>query len=111
MNHGKQIRKFLKKKSPKTPLWNNCDNALVGTAQITRDNKLVTVAIYDYDLLVELFYNDYINDAESQDDAQTDAIEWVDYNIIGAYIGIRTPIYSKEDYLIGLDPKKTFLNP
>jgi hypothetical protein len=28
----------------------------------------------------------------SEDEAETDAIEWVDYNVAGGYLGPRTPL-------------------
>ena len=75
--------------------YDGCDSALIGTAKIYREEQFVEVAMYSYDLLVEHFKNEYLSDTEnpiSEDDAEVDAMEWVDYNIAGGYLGIRTPM-------------------
>ena len=39
--------------------------------------------------------NEYLSDSEnpiSEDEAEVDALEWVDFNIAGGYLGIRTPM-------------------
>jgi hypothetical protein len=75
--------------------YDGCDSALIGTAKIFREEQFVEVAMYSYDLLVEHFKNEYLSDTEnpiSEDDAEVDAMEWVDYNIAGGYLGIRTPM-------------------
>lgn len=100
----KDVKQYLKKYHPETAVWSNCDEALCGVARIYRENKWVQVAIYDYDALVEVFYKDFKEspmDEDSDDDIRTSAIEWVDYNIVGAYIGKHTPIYSCEGSLKG----------
>ena len=75
--------------------YDGCDSALIGTAKIFREEQFVEVAMYSYDLLVEHFKNEYLSDTEnpiSEDEAEVDAMEWVDYNIAGGYLGIRTPM-------------------
>ena len=75
--------------------YDGCDSALIGTAKIYREEQFVEVAMYSYELLVEHFKNEYLSDTEnpiSEDDAEVDAMEWVDYNIAGGYLGIRTPM-------------------
>jgi hypothetical protein len=55
----------------------------------------VEIAIYSYERLVEHFKNEYLSDSEnpiSEDEAEEDAFEWVDFNIAGGYLGIRTPM-------------------
>ena len=71
------------------------DSALVGTAKVIREEQWVEIAIYSYELLVEHFKNEYLSDSEnpiSEDEAEVDALEWVDFNIAGGYLGIRTPM-------------------
>lgn len=63
------------------PLWDGVDSALVGVG--TRCGTPL-VAVYEYEKLVQCF----INEACDEDCAR----EWVDYNILGAYIGPDTPI-------------------
>jgi len=75
--------------------YDGCDSALIGTAKIYREEQFVEVAMYSYELLVEHFKNEYLSDTEnpiSADEAEVDAMEWVDYNIAGGYLGIRTPM-------------------
>lgn len=57
-------------------LWDGCDAALIGTSG--------GVAVYSYDALVRCF--------EEEGEATEDAMEWVDYNIVGAYVGPHTPL-------------------
>ena len=90
-----EIHEYLKEKSPEAILYDNCDSALVGTARLKRDDIWVEVAMYSYELLVEHFKNEYLSDTEdpiSEDQAESDAMEWVDYNISGGYLGIYTPL-------------------
>ena len=75
--------------------YDGCDSALIGTAKIYREEQFVEVAMYSYELLVEHFKNEYLSDTEnpiSEDEAEVDAMEWVDYNIAGGYLRIRTPM-------------------
>lgn len=49
-----------------------------------------TVAIYDYEKCIEILMKDMTMD---------EAIEYMDFNVIGAYVGPNTPIfYIKELY-------------
>ena len=75
--------------------YDGCDSALVGTAKVIREEQWVEIAMYSYELLVEHFKNEYLSDSEnpiSEDEAEVDAMEWVDYNIAGGYLVIRTPM-------------------
>jgi hypothetical protein len=65
------------------------DSALIGTAKIFREEQLVEVAMYSYDELINSFTEHFRgNDSE---DPEQDALEWVDYNVTGSYMGIYTP--------------------
>jgi hypothetical protein len=89
------IYEYLKEKSPEAILYDNCDSALIGTARLYREEQWVEVAIYSYESLVEHFKTEFLKDEEekpSEDDAEVDAMEWVDYNIAGGYLGIYTPL-------------------
>ena len=61
--------------------WDGCDEAIIGVASRCGAYNLY---VYDYDLLVDKFIADGMTEEE--------AIEWVDYNIVGAWIGSGTPI-------------------
>ena len=65
--------------------YDGCDSALVGTAKVIREEQWVEIAIYSYERLVEHFKNEYLSDTENpitEDEAETDALEWVDFNTL-----------------------------
>lgn len=53
------------------------------------------VVIYDYDAIVRFFTAQFLADEPHRDeiDAEMEAIEHVDFNIVGAYMGDRGPRY------------------
>ena len=61
--------------------WDGCDAAFIGVGQRCGFDD---VAIYDYDLLLDVFIAEGMTHEE--------AVEWVDFNLLGAYIGPDTPI-------------------
>jgi len=77
----------------------DCDSALIGTYSLEREGETVTVGCYDYDLLVDHFAKEFSTDCEAHEDPVEQALEWIDYNIVGAYVGKFTPfiIYKNED--------------
>lgn len=77
----------------------NCDLALIGTYKLEREGETVVVSCYDYDLLVDCFTKEFSVDSEAHEDPVEQAMEWVDYNIAGAYVGKFTPmiVYKNED--------------
>ena len=90
-----EIYNYLKEKSPEAILYDNCDSALIGTARLYREEQWVELAIYSYESLVEHFKLEFLSNEEeklSEDDAEVEAMEWVDYNIAGGYLGIYTPL-------------------
>ncbi len=89
------VKEYLDQYCEEAIIYNGCDSALVGIAKLVREDQLVEVAIYSYERLVNHFKEEYLSDEEnpiSEDDAEIDAIEWVDFNIAGGYLGIRTPL-------------------
>ena len=75
--------------------YDGCDSALIGIAKLIREDEFVDVAIYSYERLVNHFKEEYLSDTENpitEDEAEMDAMEWVDYNITGGYLGTRTPL-------------------
>ena len=61
------------------------DEALIGTAFRI---DLGEILVYDYDKCVDIFMD--INGW-----TEDEAIEWVDFNVVGAYVGEGTPIFVK----------------
>jgi len=87
------IYDYLKEKSPDAILYDDCDSALIGTARLYREEKWVELAVYSYESLVEHFKNEFAKDDDTTaDEAEEQAMEWVDYNIAGGYLGIYTPL-------------------
>ena len=67
--------------------WTGCDEAIVGLGHRCGCD---TVVVYDYDKLVDVFIQQGMDEEES--------IEWIDYNILGAWIGEDTPIILMENH-------------
>lgn len=64
---------------PEAIQWNNFDDALVG---VDRNGKLV----YDIDKMINVLV--------ARDGMQEDeAIEYLDFNVFGAYVGELTPVH------------------
>ena len=61
------------------------DEAAIGTACIWRDNTRVDVLVYSGDGIVDILM-------ERDGMEQFEAIEYIDFNIEGAYMGERTPV-------------------
>jgi hypothetical protein len=71
--------------------WDGFDVAKIGTALIWNGNERVEVLVYDSEKMVEqLMIRDGMSDEE--------AIEYIDFNIEGAYIGKDTPVVVWKDY-------------
>ena len=60
------------------------DDAIIGVAERI---GMEPVVAYDTDKIIEIL---------SRDMTEEEAIEYFDFNIIGAYVGERTPIYIKK---------------
>ena len=55
--------------------------------------------VYDKDRLLNFWANEYMKDTPDldRDDAYFMAVEWFEFNTIGAYMGEHTPIYVSQD--------------
>lgn len=62
--------------------YDGMDAALLGYTS-TEDEP--QIAVYDYDLMVNAFM-------ELNDWSQEEALEWIEFNVVGAYIGPTTPL-------------------
>ena len=60
------------------------DDAIIGVAERI---GMEPVVAYDTDKIIEIL---------SRDMTEDEAVEYFDFNIIGAYVGERTPIYIKK---------------
>lgn len=61
--------------------WDGCDKAIIGVGYRCGQHPMY---VYDYPRLVEVF----TDQGMTQDEAE----EWVDFNIVGAWVGESTPI-------------------
>jgi hypothetical protein len=62
------------------------DEAIIGEAYVWRDNAQEHVYVYSCDKIAEIIaYNDGMSEQE--------AIEFIEYNIEGAYMGKDTPVF------------------
>ena len=89
---SKEIRAYIDENCPDALIigtGEEHDSALIGTAKIIREDEWVEVAMYSYDELIKSFTEQFRGD--DSEDPEQDALEWVDYNVTGAYMGIYTP--------------------
>lgn len=86
-----------------------CDSAIIGYCSVEREGDNVLVCCYDYDLLVDHFAKEFSVDNEAHDDPFEQAIEWVDFNIVGYYGGKYTPVIvyknEEDEYELAVDWK------
>jgi len=62
------------------------DEAIIGEAYVWRDNAQENVFVYSCDKIAEIIaYRDGMSEQE--------AIEFIEYNIEGAYVGKNTPVF------------------
>lgn len=76
-----QINEYLEQIDESALLIDGADAALLG---FTNRVNSPLLAVYDYDKLVNVFIDDGMS--------YEDAVEWVDFNIVGAWLGDQTPI-------------------
>ena len=89
---SKEIRAYIDENCPDDLIigtGEEHDSALIGTAKIIREDEWVEVAMYSYDELIKSFTEQFRGD--DSEDPEQDALEWVDYNVVGAYMGKYTP--------------------
>lgn len=78
------ILEKIRENNPEAIIWDDLDDAIIG---YTTD----FLAVYDIIKLSECLLKN------NPDWTEEDALEWIDYNIVGAYVGQNTPfhIYTK----------------
>jgi hypothetical protein len=95
-----KIKDYLAEYNPSAILFLGLDDAIVGIGQQHGGN---TVAVYDRDLCINIFYREFTKDKEEdlgrhlsdeeEREIETEAVEWFEYNVEGAYLGENTPIF------------------
>jgi len=68
------------------------DEAVIGTADIWRDGTREAVLVYSVQKIIEILEKDGMTEEE--------AIEYISFNVEGAYVGPKTPVFMW-DALIG----------
>jgi hypothetical protein len=79
------LKEALEDLNPDAMLADGLDEAIVG---LGGQHPSVPVVIYDYDKCVEIFMRDNEWNYE-------EAIEWMEFNVVCAYVGSGTPIFMK----------------
>ena len=82
------VREYLEEVNPEAMLFDGLEDALVGTCDRIGQP---TLAAYDYDMCIEILAKDMTD--SDDDDPYTMAVEYFDFNVIGAYIGESTPVF------------------
>ena len=70
--------------------WYGFDDCVIGTACIWRDQMTVEVLVYSGEKMIDLLMTRDDMDEEG-------AHEFLEFNVIGAYIGIDTPVIFFDD--------------
>jgi len=78
---NKEIVEFVASHAEDAIVFDDCDSALIGYGSRI---GMEPVAIYSHQLLVEHFIGQGMSEEE--------AVEYVDYNIVGSWVGDMTPI-------------------
>ena len=79
------IKEHIFELNPEALVADGLDGAIIGYGGQTPSSP---VLIYDYDKCVELFMMENKWSRE-------DAIEWMEFNVVSAYLGPGTPIFMK----------------
>jgi hypothetical protein len=78
-------REFIAQFNPDAVMWDGLDDAIIGLS--TNGN-----VIYDVNKIQEILYAGWKEDPKD-DVTMDDVIEYVEYNILCAYVGEFTPIH------------------
>lgn len=87
---NKELREKIADLNEEAILWDNCDDAVIGVTRTLPEG--VYVAVYSYEKLIEVFVKMFKEEGKSEEEIYELAVEWVDFNIVGAYVGINTPL-------------------
>ena len=70
--------------------WDGFDDCVIGTSYIWRDQTTVEVLVYCGEQMIDILMG---RDGMEEEEAH----EFLEFNVIGAYIGIDTPVIVFED--------------
>jgi hypothetical protein len=78
-------KEFIAQFNPDAIIWNDLDDAIVG---LTNNG----VVVYDVNKIQEILYHGWKQD-DTDDVTMDDVIDYVEFNILSAYVGEFTPIH------------------
>lgn len=74
--------------------WDGYDDAIVGYAYVFREGAFRYCTVYAYNKLIDCYLQGV--NLECGDDPILEAEEYIDFNLINAWIGPNTPIVARE---------------
>jgi hypothetical protein len=83
LNKNHEIKNIMEEENPEALFADGFDDAIIG---ICRKAGSLPVITYSYDKCVEVLMN-------QQDMPYDDAIEWMEFNVVSAYMGPHTPVF------------------
>tara|TARA_R100000234_G_C5001845_1_gene180669 strand:+ start:2883 stop:3203 length:321 start_codon:yes stop_codon:yes gene_type:complete len=92
MNLNERLEKFLKPTEEDVMLYDDYEDAFIGLGYQQYNGP---IAIYDASKCIEILTNNFMDDPDCNDweDANEMAVEYFDYNSVGAWYGDKTPIF------------------
>ena len=83
LNKNHEIKDIMEEENPEALFADGFDDAIIGVCRKAGSEPVVT---YSYDKCVEVLMN-------QQDMPYDDAIEWMEFNVVSAYMGPHTPVF------------------
>ena len=78
-----EIRNMMEDENPEALFADGFDDAIIGICRKAGDSSVVA---YSYEKCVEVLIN-------QQEMSPEDAIEWMEFNVVSAYMGPHTPVF------------------
>ena len=87
-----KLNKYLESTDEEVMLYDEYEDAFIGLGY---QQYRGPIAIYDARKSIEILTKNFMDDpdCENEEMAQEMAIEWFDYNTVGAWYGEKTPIF------------------
>ena len=92
LSRADRFSEALSEINPEALLADGLEGAVIGYASRC---GMGDVAVYDYNKCVRIFM-------EKHDWSEEDAMEWMDFNVLGAYMGEGTPLFLTSIEAMGL---------
>jgi hypothetical protein len=82
INEIKDIKDIMEEENPEALFADGFDDAIIGICRKAGSSPVVT---YSYDKCIQTLMNQSMSHEE--------AIEWMEFNVVSAYMGIHTPVF------------------